>query len=304
MLQVVFLGTGAAVPTKNRGLSSVVVKRAGEILMFDCGEGTQRQMVSAGIGLCRKMKIFITHLHGDHIFGLTGLLQSMSLLGRTRELYVYGPTGLGEYLDAVSRTARLHTVFPVEAREIKEGKVYEDREYEIQAAPADHVVECFAYALVEKEKPGRFYLGKAKALRIPEGPLWRRLQLGETVSVGGRKVEPRMVLGSPRPGVKIVYALDSRPCDHIRKLAMKADLLIHDGSFDDSLIEKAISDGHSTASQAAEVAKKAKVKRLVLTHLSARYENPKLILSQAKKIFPKSIVASDFLSLEVSASAK
>jgi len=300
-LHVVFLGTAASIPTLARALPSVVVKRKNEVLMFDCGEGVQRQMIRASVGFHRKMKVFITHMHGDHVLGLPGLLQTMSLLDRQQKLDVYGPVGIKAFIDAIRDTVQFVLTFPIEIHEIKEESVIcEEKEYEVKAARTDHVVPNLAYALIEKSRPGRFNPRKAESLGVPEGPLWSRLQSGEKVKTPtGHVVKPEQVVGPPRPGRKIVYSGDTRPIDSLVRLAEDAHLLIHETTFDDELLDKAVEDGHSTPSQAAKTAKKAKVKRLVLTHLSSRYKNTQSLLEQAKKIFSNVDVAEDFMEIEV-----
>jgi ribonuclease Z len=300
-LQVIFLGTAASIPTISRALPSVVVKRKGEVLMFDCGEGVQRQMIRSGVGFHRRMKIFVTHMHGDHVLGLPGLLQTMSLLDRQRALEVYGPAGIKAFVKAIEKTVQFVLTFPVEIHEIKkEDSVCEEKEYEVQAAKTDHVIPSWAYALVEKPRPGRFDPKKAEALGVPEGPLWSKLQHGEKVKTPkGEQVKPEQVVGAPRPGRKIVYSGDTRPTKSLLQLSEKADVLVHEATFEDEMQEKAIEDGHSTPSQAARIAKKARVKRLILTHVSSRYKNTKSLLDQARKIFPESDVAEDFMEIDV-----
>jgi len=272
--------------------------------MFDCGEGVQRQMVKAGGGFHRKMKIFITHMHGDHVLGLPGLMQTMALLGRERKLDVYGPPGITEFMECIKETVQFALTFQVEIHELEEeGIVCEETEYFVQAAYANHVIKGFAYALVEKPRPGKFYPEKAKALGIAEGPLWSRLQQGHEVKLkGGRIVKPSEVVGKPREARKIVYTGDTRPFKNLKKLAAGASLLIHEATFDDSLKDRAAEDGHSTPSQAARDAKSAKVERLILTHISARYEDASKLarlVKQAKKIFENTQAAEDFMKLEI-----
>lgn len=299
-LQIIFLGTGGSIPTSQRGLSAIAIRRKAELLLLDCGEGTQRQMVQDGISFHRKTKIFITHLHGDHILGLPGLLQTMSLLDREKKLEIYGPQGIKDFVEAVSQTVRFTLIFPLEVSEVKTGVICEEKEYEVYATPSNHMIPGFAYALTEKPRPGRFYPEKAKALGIPEGPFWSKLQNGSSVKLtDGRIVKPAMILGASRPGRKIVYTGDTMPAENLVKLAENADLLIHEATFDDELVERAGEDGHSTPSQAAEIAKEARVKRLVLTHISARYNDTSLLLKQARTIFYNTDLAKDFLKIEL-----
>ena len=299
-LQVIFLGTGGSIPTPKRGLAAVAVRRKNELLMFDCGEGTQRQMIQARVGFNRKTKIFVTHMHGDHILGLPGLLQTMSLLDRTKKLEVYGPQGIKAFVEAVSKTVRFTLTFPVQVVEVESGLVLDEKEYGVYAAQSNHMDPSLAYALIEKLRPGRFNTENARSLGVPEGPLWSKLQCGSSVKLpDGRIVEPEMVLGHPRPGRKIVYTGDTGASENIVKLAENADLLIHEATFEDELKERAMEDGHSTPSMAAETAKEAGAKRLFLTHISARYKDTDLLLEQARKIFGNTELAEDFLRLEL-----
>jgi len=300
-LRVIFLGTGGSVPTSSRNLPSVLIKRKDEQIMFDCGEGVQRQMIRTGGGFHRKMKIFITHMHGDHVLGLPGLVQSMALLGREKKLEVYGPVGIAKFLECIKETVQFALTFKIEIHEIREsGIICDEEEYAIEAAWANHVIPSLAYALVEKPRPGRFHPEKAKALKIPEGPLWARIQQGHQIKLpNGQIVKPEKVVGAARTGRKIVYTGDTRPFKSLAELAKGADLLIHEATLDDGLADKANEDGHSTPSQAAEDARKAKVKQLVLTHVSARYEDPSILLKQAQRIFKKTRVAEDFMKIEI-----
>jgi ribonuclease Z len=300
-LSIIFLGTAGSVPTPKRSLPAIVIHRKNELLIFDCGEGIQRQMIQSGVGFHRKTKVFISHLHGDHILGLPGLLQTMSLLDRERKLEIYGPPGIETFVNAIQQTVQFNLTFPLKICEVENAKtVCKEKEYEVRAVWADHVVPSLAYALIEKPRPGRFNLEKAKALGVPEGPLWSKLQHGSAVKLpNGRVVKSEEIIGPSRPGRKIVYSGDTRPANSIAGLAKNADLLIHDGTFDDELKDKAYEDGHSTASQAAEIANKAKAKWLILTHVSARYKNADVLVEQARKIFAKSDIAEDFTKIYI-----
>jgi ribonuclease Z len=300
-LRVTFLGTGGSVPTPSRSLPAILIQRKGEQIMLDCGEGVQRQMIKAGGGFHRKMKIFVTHMHGDHVLGLPGLMQTMALFDRERKLDVYGPPGIKEFLECIKKTVQFALTFQIEIHEIEEeGIVCEEAEYIIQAAWANHVIPSLAYALVEKPRPGRFHPEKAKNLGIPEGPLWSKLQQGHEVRIqAGRIVKPDEVVGKVRKARKIVYTGDTKPFKNLVKLAAGASLLIHDATLDDDLAERAAEDGHSTPSQAARDARKAKVEQLILTHVSARYGDVNKLLDQAKKIFRNTQVAEDFMKLEI-----
>ncbi|MCJ7424038.1 ribonuclease Z [Candidatus Bathyarchaeota archaeon] len=300
-IRVIFLGTGGSVPTQKRGLPAILVQRKNEQLMFDCGEGAQRQMIRTGGGFHRKMKIFITHMHGDHILGLPGLLQTMALLDRQRKLEIFGPPGTVQFLQCIKETLKFVLTFQVELHEIKEpGVICEEEEYLIEAVWTNHAVPNLSYALLEKPRSGRFYPEKARKLGVPEGPLWSKLQQGHKVKLpDGQTVRPEQVVGPSRGGRKIVYSGDTTSSESLAKLAAKADLLIHDATLDDDLADRACEDGHSTPSQAAEIAKKAKVKQLILTHISARYDDTSKLLDQAKKKFRNTHVAEDFMKIEI-----
>jgi len=235
------------------------------------------------------------------MLGLPGLFQTMSLLDRKRKLEVYGPPGIKAFVDAIEQTVQFTLTFPIEASEIKNpGVICEGKEYEVHTTWADHVTPSLAFALVEKPRPGKFHAERAESLGVPEGPLWSRLQHGSAVKLpDGRVVRPKEVLGPPRLGRKIVYTGDTRPSKTLIKFAKNADLLVHDATFDDELRERAHEDGHSTPSEAAETAKKAKAKWLVLTHISARYKDPAPLLEQARKVFPHVDVAEDFMKIEL-----
>lgn len=257
-------------------------------------------MIQAGVGFHRKTKIFITHLHGDHILGLPGLLQTMSLLDREKKLEIYGPLGIKAFIEAISQTVKFTLTFPIQVFEVEVDLVCEEREYEVYAVQSNHMTPSVAYALTEKPRPGRFHPEKAISLGVPEGPLWSKLQGGSPVKLSdGRNVKSEMVLGSPRPGRKIVYTGDTRPSKNLVRLAENADLLIHEATFDDELLERAGEDGHSTPSQAAETAKEAGAKRLILTHISARYRDANMLLEQARKVFSNTELAEDFLKIDL-----
>jgi ribonuclease Z len=299
-LKITFLGTGASIPTPQRGLSAVAVRRKNELLLFDCGEGTQRQMIKARVSFHRKTKVFVTHMHGDHILGLPGLLQTMSLLGKTNELEIYGPKGIKAFVDAINQTVSYTLTFPLKVLEKEPGVVCDEKEYTVTAIQSIHLNPSLIYALTEKPRPGIFHPEKAKELGIPEGPLWSKLQSGSSIKLpDGRIVEPEMVLGASRHGRKIVYTGDTGPSENLVRLAENADLLIHEATFEDEMKIRALEDKHSTPSMAAETAKKARVKRLILTHISARYKDTDRLLQQAKLIFNDTWLAEDFLKVEL-----
>jgi ribonuclease Z len=269
--------------------------------MFDCGENVQHQMMQAKVSFHRKMKIFITHLHGDHVLGLPGLLQTMALMDRKEPVEVYAPKGLKDFLVCTKETLNFGLTYPVEINEIlAEGVVCDTAEYQVIAAKSNHAIASYAYAFVEKPRPGKFYPKQAVALGIPPGELWSKLQRGEEVAAAdGKVVKSSDVMGPLRPGRKIVYTGDTKPFENFGKFAEGADLVIHDCTFDNSLTEKADTDGHSTPSQAASQARAANAKKLVLSHISARYPDANLLLEQAKEVFPNTILAEDYLELEL-----
>ncbi len=298
-MEIIFLGTGGTMPSALRGLPSIAVRRGGELLLFDCGEGAQRAMARARIGFGRPMRVFITHLHGDHILGLPGLIQTMNLLGRERPLHVYGPRGLGGFLEAVSRYVS-PPEFPLIIHRVHRGVIHRGGDYRVEAVEAEHEGECWSYAIIEDPRPGRFHPERARRLGVPEGPLWKRLQRGEDVVLSdGRVVRSRDVVDPPRRGRRIVYSGDTRPNRRLLELARGADILIHEATFDDGLRDRAIRDGHSTAREAAELAAEAGVRLLILTHISARYPDPKPLLEEARSVFPNVLVAEDLMTLRV-----
>lgn len=300
LLNVIFLGTSASVPTRSRSLSSIAIQRGGELILFDCGEGAQRNLLQTGIGLNRKTRLLISHLHADHISGILGLIQTMSMLGRNKKLEIYGPKGTKKFIEAILTTTHSRQTFPIEVFEHEGGLVYAEREYEVRSVPVSHLdVVNFAYALIEFERPGKFDEERARELGIPKGPLWGKLQRGRSIKLGDKIINPSDVLGPPRKGRKIVYSGDCIFSEELVELANGADLLIHDSTFSDRLRDRAMKTGHSTAGQAARIAKKAGVKMLALTHISARYRRPIALLRQARKIFKNTIIARDLMQIKI-----
>ena len=300
-LQIVFLGTAAGVPTPKRSLPSVLLKREGEQLMFDCGEGVQRQMLHAKASLGRKMKVFITHMHGDHVLGLPGLMQTMALLNREKKLDIYGPPRIGDFLKALKETVPFGLSFPVEIHEVERaGVICEEEEYYVEAIRSKHAILGYVYGYVEKSRPGKFHPERAEALGIREGPLWGKLQSGKSVRLKrGLIVKPEDVMDIQRRGRKVIYTGDTRPFKGLEKFASEADLLIHESTLGQELADRARDYGHSTPEEAAQTAKKARVKLLVLTHISQRYLDPELLLQPAKRIFKNTIIAKDFMKLDI-----
>lgn len=287
-------------PTKERGLTSIALRRKGELLLFDCGEGTQRQMTHTKISPMNVDAIFISHFHGDHFLGLPGLVQTMSLMDREKELEIYGPSGAEEKIPSLLQIPTYTLKFEIKVQGLNPGEEISREGYRISTAKTDHSVEGIAYSLIEDERPGKFYPEKAKELGIEPGPAYSRLQEGESVELpDGRIIEPDQVMGSPRPGRKIVYADDTRPSQEIVELAKNSDVLIHEGTFSAELEEGAREGGHSTVQDAAEIAEKAEVERLILFHASPRYSDVSELERQAKETFPDAIFAHDLMEIEV-----
>jgi ribonuclease Z len=298
-LTVTFLGTSAAVPTQQRSLPSVAIKREGEVVLMDCGEGVQRRVLSQSLGLGSDMSILVTHLHGDHVTGLLGLLQTMSLAQRRKPLNIVGPEKLLKWLEVTSDILHIGLTFPIRFFVAKPGVVLRTGGFRVKAARAAHSIEAFAYVVEEFGRPGVFYPEKAKSLKIPEGKLWSRLQKGRTVTVRGRRVEPSQVTGPPRQGRRVGYSGDTRPSASLTRFFSGCDLLIFDSTFGGGDREKAVERKHSTSIEAAELAKAARVRRLVLTHFSARYTSVSSLVREARRIFPNTIAASDGLAVDV-----
>ena len=298
-MKLVFLGTSAAQPTENRGLSCICLEREGEILMFDAGESAQISYLKSGLGWNKKMKIFVTHMHGDHCIGILGLLQTMTMQHRTETLEIYGPKGIDEFISANIKILNFGLSFPILISIITEGKILETKFYSIYVCKASHSIPAFSYKFEEKDKPGRFNLEKAKELGIPEGHLWNKLQNGEEIEIDGKVLRPDQVLGEKRPGKKIGISGDTMPTRELEKFFESCDYLVFDSTFLDEIKEKAMETCHSTAKQAALLAKNANVKNLILTHFSARYKDERQHLEEAKKIHASVITSKDLLEVEI-----
>lgn len=299
-LSLTFLGTGAAIPSLERNVAALALAREGETLLFDCGEGTQRQMMRYGVSFAIR-DIFFTHFHGDHLLGLTGLVRTLGLQDRSDTLRLYGPRGGRRILEHALAVGIERNKFPVEIAELAPGERVARGEYDVVAVEADHRAPSLGYVLEEHTRLGRFQPERVRALGVPEGPLWGRLHRGETVDLpDGRRVGPEDLVGPPRPGRKVVISGDSRPSAALTAAAAGADLLVHEATFSAEEGDKAVQTGHSTATEAARVAREAGVRRLVLTHISARYtrEAPELV-EEAKAVFPATVVARDGMIVEV-----
>ncbi len=299
MIRVVFLGTAASRPTVGRNVSGVLMQRLGETLLFDCGEGTQRQMMRYGTGFSLH-DIFFTHMHADHILGLPGLLRTMGLQGREEPMSLYCARGEAEIVDAAVHLGVERVPFPVEIRELEAGQAVERDGYDIVPFATRHGRHSLGYALVEHDRLGRFDPARARELGVPEGPLFGRLHKGEAVEVDGRTIDPTEVVGPARPGRRLVYTGDTRPQDTTVLHARDADLLIHEATFADEEADRARETEHSTAREAAQVAKDAGALRLVLTHISPRYGvDPSTREEEAREVFPGTLVARDGMEVEV-----
>jgi ribonuclease Z len=298
-LDLVFLGTSASMPTALRAPAAILLRRGGERLLFDCAEGTQRQLQRSTVGLPDLEEIFLTHFHGDHFLGLPGMLKTFALRGRDGvPLTVYGPPGLKELFRQLKPfLGRLP--YPLTTVELGTGEELERGEYRLETFALDHGVAAFGYALVEHERPGRFDVAAADALGVPPGPERGMLQGGEAVTLpDGRVITPDAVLGPARAGRKIVLAGDTAPSDAVAQAAHKADLLVHEATFGAAEAERARETLHSTAAEAAEVAKRAEVRLLALTHLSTRYFGSELA-EEAREVFAETVVPRDFDIIEV-----
>ncbi|MDE1763046.1 MAG: ribonuclease Z [Thaumarchaeota archaeon] len=298
-MKLVFLGTSAAQPTAERGMTCICLVLDKEILMFDAGEGAQVAFQKAKLGWNKKMKIFVTHLHGDHCVGILGLLQTMSLQNRTEPVDIFGPQGIEEFLAGNLKILNFGLTFPVRIMRIKEGLVFDDPHYVVHVCEAEHSIPAFSYRFYEKDRPGKFYPEKAKELGIPEGKLWRELQSGNEVRVGNRTVRPSDVMGEKRSGRKIGISGDTRPTEKIEKFFQDCDYITFDSTYSDELRDKAVENYHSTAKEAAELAKKARVSNLILTHFSARYEDANQLVTEAKTIHGSVIAARDLLEIDI-----
>jgi len=301
VLILTFLGTSAARPTVERNVSSLALAREGETLLFDCGEGTQRQMMRYGVSFALS-EIFFTHFHADHFLGMIGLVRTLGLQGREEPLRLYGPRGAKQVLNNALLLGVERVPFGVEIHEVKPGGVIGQRDgYSLTAFATDHGAGSIGYALVESERYGKFDPEKARALGIPEGPLWGKLQRGETIELAdGRKVTADSVVGPRRPGRKVVITGDTAPCASVVDAAAGADLLVHEATFGEEEKDRAKETFHSTAREAAQVAKAAKVRKLVLTHLSARYSiSADELVKEAKEVFADVAAAKDGMVVDV-----
>jgi ribonuclease Z len=297
-LDVVFLGTAGSMPTAQRAPAALLVRRGGDRLLFDCAEGTQRQLLRSSVGLVDLHEIFLTHFHADHVLGLPGMLKTFALRGREVPLHVYGPRGLRDLLGSLKRViGRLS--YRLELIELEPGDVLERGDYRLATFGVAHGVTALGWSLIEATRPGRFDVAQADALGVPSGPERGELQHGRPVTVaGGRTVTPEQVLGPPRPGRKLVITGDTAPTGEIVEAAWGADVLVTEATFAEEERERARETLHQTAAQAAEMAQRAEVELLALTHLSNRYFGSE-IAREARAIFPDTVVPRDFDVVEI-----
>lgn len=300
MLKVIFLGTGGSMPSPCRGMSSIMVVREGERMLFDCGEGTQRQMMCCRSGFMDISSIFLTHFHADHTLGVPGLIQTMGFQGRTEPLHIYGPKFVREYCDILNSLGYLKPGFEVVAHELKHGDILEKNGYRIEAFRTFHSVPSLGYALREEARQGRFNKARALELGVPEGPLFGKLHRGEDVVVDGKTIKSSEVVGEPRPGRLVVYTGDTTPSHAFCAVLKGADLWISESTFGDEAADKAAETLHSSAGEVARLAAEAGVQRLILTHISSRYsEDSSPLFEDARKYFPDVVVSEDFMEVEV-----
>jgi ribonuclease Z len=300
MLSITFLGTSASIPTIDRNVAGLAVQREGETILFDCGEGSQRQMMRYGVGFSFR-EIFFTHYHADHMLGVTGLLRTLGLQDRAAPVLLYGPKGAQRVLGAAITLGIERNKFPVEILEVKPGDRLARDEYDIAIFETDHRADTVGFALVEHPRLGRFHPDRARELGIPEGPLWGELHRGKPITLpDGRTIGPSDLVGAPRRGRVLVYTGDTRPHLGVIEASRGADLLVHEATFGGDEQVRARETGHSTAAEAARVAVEAGARRLALTHISSRYNRDAAeLLAEARAVFPETIIARDGMTLDV-----
>jgi ribonuclease Z len=300
-MHLVFLGTSSGAPTIQRGLSSIALIRGGELLLFDTGEGMQRNFIRARLGMNRKMKIFITHMHADHCLGLLGLLQTLDLQGREKCIDIYGEPRLEEFLRENMRIINFRLTYDIFMHRIeKDGVLVKERDYQVSCCEALHSVPSLAYCFEEFDRPGLFNIMEAKRLGIPESNLYSKLQRGEDIIYKDKIIRASQIVGPPRKGRKIGISGDTRPTDKLSRFFRACDVLVFESTYSHDKMEKAIENGHSTATEAAMVARKARVDKLILTHFSARYDDTSQLVKEAQNIHQNVEAAEDLKVVKVS----
>ncbi len=300
-MRLITLGTGAGRPTIQRLTSASVLEYEGELFLFDCGEGAQVQFMRSPLRWGKLSAIFLSHMHGDHLNGLPGLLGTLSLNDFPHPLKLFGPPGLFQYLEVLKSTKVLWVNFPLEVKEISaSGVILETETYRVETAPLNHVIECWGYVFKEKPKPGTFDSEKADRLGIPFGPLRAKLVNGESITLpDGKTISPNEIVGPPKPGKSFAHCLDTKPSRNVEILAQGVDVLLHEATFAEELKKEAHHWGHSTATDAAQAAKSAGAQRLILTHVSQRYQSGDILLKEAGEVFSATELAEDLREFEI-----
>jgi ribonuclease Z len=304
-MDIFFLGTGAGIPAKLRNVTSIALKlleERGSIWLFDAGEATQHQILHTSIKPRRIEKIFITHLHGDHIYGLPGLLASRSFQGGESEVTIYGPKGIKEYIEISLSVSQTYLKYPLKMVEVSEGVIFEDEQFSVEARLLEHGIPSYGYRIVEKDRPGTLLADKLIEAGVQPGPIFRKIKNGEAVMLeDGRVIEPKDFLGADQKGRIVTVLGDTRYCENAIALAMDADLLIHEATFSKGEEKLAFDYFHSTTHQAAEVANQARCKQLCLTHISSRYDRIawRELVREAQEVFPNTDIAEDFKEITI-----
>jgi len=305
-MELIFLGTSAGVPTRSRNVTAILLDlqhpTRGGLWLFDCGEGTQHQLLRTAYHPGKLDKIFITHLHGDHLFGLPGLLCSRSMAGIAHPLTIYGPKGIAEFVETTLRLSGSWTDYPLEVIEIAEGQVFDDGVYTVTAWPLNHPIECYGYRIEEHDKPGALNAAALMADGVKPGPLFQRLKQGETVTLeNGRAVNGQDYLSAPQPGKKLAIFGDTAPCAAALSLAQGVDVMVHEATLEAAMEEKANGRGHSSTRQAARLAREAGVGKLIVTHVSSRYDAQgcERLLAECREVFSECELAEDFTQVSV-----
>jgi len=306
-MHLYFLGTGAGLPSTERNVTAIALclfDERGSYWLFDCGEGTQQQMLLSPLSTARLEKLWVTHLHGDHVFGIPGLLSSKSFHGSSRPLTLFGPSGLVSYLDCVMHVCHTHLSYPFEMHEIVtcDENIYADATFSVRTLPLKHVVPSYGYRIMEADKPGALDVVRLRELGVAEGPLFGKLKRGESITLeNGQVVAAADVIGPPIPGRRVAILGDTALCDNAIALADGVDVLVHEATFRSDLAQTAAQFGHSTAHDAAHVARRAGARQLILTHISARYPGDAAheLLAEAREIFPETYLAHDHARFDI-----